>query len=162
MYRIFKIGIVLFCVLCSCNSKPRDLERFMVDVSEFSINNEVLNDGEYVEILGCSGNLTKNHKIDFYNLVVVKSEKTGDTINVLVTNFYQPDLANRRTRFISNTSLVGKIFEDASNSEEFVGKNIDSLKSKSYDKVFYDTEYIHGNVRKYQSITGNLGDYTIE
>lgn len=149
----------------SCTSESKDLvdlDEFMVDISEFNINDTILKDGDYVEILGSSGNLTRNHEIDFYNLVVVKSEQTGDTINVLVTNFYQADLNKPRTRFISNLSLMGKLVESASNSEQLEGSNIRDIKAKSYNKVFYDSEYIQIDVRKYQSITGNLGDYTIE
>src|SRR5690606_11917640 len=101
-------------------------------------------------------------EIDFYNLVVVRSEKTGDTINVLVTNFFQADLNNPYTRFISNTSVFGKILERNSDAEQLNGTNIKDLKPKSYNKVFYDTEFIQSDVRKYPSITGNLGDYTIE
>lgn len=162
MTKIFTIGLIAFGSLYSCKSAPKDLEEFMVDISEFKINDSILKDGDYVKILGSSGNLTKDHEIDFYNLVVVKSEETGDTINVLVTNFYQVNLNNPRTRFISNSSLMGKLVENASNYEQLDGTNIKDLKSKSYDKVFYDREYIQVDVREYPSITGNLGDYTIE
>lgn len=162
MMKLFTIVLLLICSLCSCKSGSKNLDEFMVDISEFKINDSILRDGDYVEILGSSGNLTKEHEIDFYNLVVVRSEKTGDTINVLVTNFYQSDLNNPRTRFISNSSLMGKLVENVENTEKLDGKNIKDLKSKSYNKVFYDSEFIQVDIRKYPAITGNLGDYTIE
>lgn len=165
MIKYLLIGILSIGVLHSCTNESEDLmdlDKFMVDISEFSINDTILKDGDYVEILGSSGNLTREHEIDFYNLVVVRSEETGNTINVLVTNFYQADLNNPRTRFISNSSLMGKLIENASNSEQLDGTNIKDLKSKSYSKVFYDSEYIQVDVRNYPAITGNLGDYTIE
>lgn len=160
--KIFTIVLLLSCSLCGCKSGPKNLDEFMIDISEFKIDDSILRDGDYVEILGSSGNLTKEHKIDFYNLVVVRSEKTGDTINVLVTNFYQSDLNDPRTRFISNSSLMGKLVENLEDTEKFDGKNVKDIKSKSYNKVFYDSEFIQVDVRKYPSITGNLGDYTIE
>lgn len=162
MMKLFTIVLLLICSLYSCKSGPKNLDEFMVDISEFKINDSILRDGDYVEILGSSGNLTKEHEIDFYNLVVVRSEKTGDTINVLVTNFYQSDLNNPRTRFISNSSIMGKLVENVENTEKLDGKNIKDLKSKSYNKVFYDSEFIQVDIRKYPAITGNLGDYTIE
>jgi translation elongation factor P/translation initiation factor 5A len=161
MKQIFTISLATL-ILYSCKSGPKDLSEYMVDISEFKINNKILKDGDYIEILGSSGNLTKEHEIDFYNLVVVKSVETGDTINVLVTNFYQADLNNPRTRFMSNSSSAGKLMEQASNFEELDGKNIKDLKAKSFSKVFYDSEFIQVNVRKYPTITGNLGDYTIQ
>lgn len=159
MMKLFTIVLLLICSLCSCKSGPKNLDEFMIDISEFKMNDSILRDGDYVEILGSSGNLTEEHEIDFYNLVVVRSEKTGDTVNVLVTNFYQSDLNDPRTRFMSNSSLMGKLVE---NTENLDGKNIKDLKSKSFHKVFYDSEFIQVDVRKYPSITGNLGDYIME
>ena len=162
MTKLFAIGILALSVLQSCNNKPMNINEFMVDISEFKIDNTILKDGDYVEVLGSSGNLTEEHNIDFYNLVVVRSEETGDTVNVLVTNFYQSNLNNPRTRFISNSSLIGKLLESNGDPKKNDGINIKDIKPKSYKKVFYDREYIQVDVRKYPSITGNLGDYIIE
>ena len=159
---LFTIGFLVLCLVYSCSNEPRDLDEFMVDVSAFNMNDSILKDGDYVEILGSSGNLTENHEIDFYNLVVVRCEETGDTVNVLVTTFYQADLNSPRTRFISNSSLMGKLIENTENAEELDGTNINDLKPRSFRKVFYDREYIQVDVTKYPTITGTLGDYTIE
>lgn len=134
----------------------------MIDISEFTINNELLKDGDHVEILGMSGNLTEEHKIDFYNLVVVRSEETGDTINVLLTNYYANLSHDPRTRFISNSSTVGKLIESVDDFSRLDGKKIEDIEGKSYKKVFYDSEYIQMDVRKYPAVTGNLGDWTID
>lgn len=161
MKQFYIIAILSVSILASCKSGPKDLEPFMLDISEFKINNELLKDGDYVEILGSSGNLTEEHKIDFYNLVVVRSERTGDTVNVLVTNFFQSEKYNPRTRFMSNSSLMGKLFENTSEPKKLNNSNINQLKAKTYKKVFYDSEYIQVDVRHFPSVTGNLGDYNI-
>lgn len=162
--KLFTIGLLALSSLSGCDSDSgsKNLDEFMVDISEFTINDSILKDGDYVEILGSSGNLTRDHEIDFYNLVVVRSEETGDTINILVTNYYQADLNNSRTRFMSNSSNVGKIIERADNSEDLNGKNVKDINSKSFKKVFYDSEYIQVEVREYPAISGNLGDFIIE
>ena len=162
MKKYSAIGFLVLGLFCACSLGPKNLEAFMVEVSEFNINDTILKDMDYVRILGSSGNLTREHEIDFYTLIVVKSEKTGDTINILTTNFYEADLNNSRTRFISNSSTIGKLLEDAKNFDQFDGTNINDMKAKSYNKVFYDTEYIQVDVRKYPAITGNLGDYKIK
>lgn len=155
------IILAIIGFLLGCDTKPKDLKEFMVDITEFNINNEILEDGDYVHILGSSGNLTKDHEIDFYNLVVVKSDKTGDTINVLVTTFFQSDINNPRTNFISNSSDIGKVFEQLANGEFNEDQNVNDIEAKTFDKVFYDSEYIQVDVRKFPAVTGGLGDYRV-
>lgn len=156
---LFSLSLV---VLFGCKSGPKNLNDLMVDITEFQIDNSILEDGDYVRILGCSGNLTREHEIDFYNLIVVVSERTGDTLNVLVTNYYQVDENDPNTRFISNSSLVGKLLEGISDNGSIDVDNVNDLKSKSFDKVLYDSEYIQIDVRNYTAVTGNLGDFIIE
>lgn len=151
---------VVIIILSACSTGPKDLSEFMVDASEFKINDTVLKDGEEVEILGSSGNLTKEHKIDFYNLVVVRSLETGDTVNVLVTSFFQADLNDPKTKFLSNSSIMGKIMENSDDLNKL--DNVKDIKAKKYSKVFYDAEYIQVDVRNYPAIAGSLGDFTIE
>jgi len=148
---------ILTTTLFSCSEELKDLEPFMVDLSEFTLNDTILKDGDYVQILGSSGNLTEEHKIDFYNLVVVKSERTGDTVNVLVTNFFMADLNDPRTQFLSNASFGGKVVENFENLKEIDDFKINDVKAKTYNKVLYDSEYIQVDVREYPAITGNLG-----
>lgn len=154
--------ISISIILSSCSPGIKDLEPFMVDISAFNIDNSLLKDGDKVEILGSSGNLSSEHHIDFYNLVVVRSLETGDTINVLVTNYFMADLNNPETMFISNSSNIGKLIENNSEIESMDDFKLKDLKSKKYSKVFYDTEYIQVDVMEHPSIIGNLGDYTIE
>jgi len=149
-------------IFYGCSFGPKNLDPFMVDIAEFKINNEILKDGDYVEILGSSGNLTLDHEIEFYNLVVVRSIETGDTVNVLVTTFYEANLNNPKTRFMSNSSFAGKLIENISNLEDLTAENLNTLKPKSYKKVFYDSEYIQVDVREYPAITGTLGAFTIK
>ena len=144
---------------CSDSETEKDLTPFMVDVNQFKIDTGALKDGEKVEILGSSGNLTENHKVDFYNLVVVRSLESGDTVNVLITSFFQAT-SNPETVFMSNTSIMGKAFENADEIKD--GDDITKMPSKKFNKVFYDTEFIQLDVRKYRAIPGNLGNFTIE
>lgn len=144
---------------CTDSEREKDLSPFMVDVKQFKLDTAALKDGENVEILGASGNLTEEQQVDFYNLVVVRSLESGDTVNVLVTNFFQPT-SDPKTKFLSNTSLMGKAFENSDDLKD--GTDIRKMPSKKFSKVFYDTEFIEMDVRKYPAIPGNLGDFTIE
>lgn len=144
---------------CTDSEREKDLSPFMVDVKQFKLDTAALKDGENVEILGASGNLTEEQQVDFYNLVVVRSLESGDTVNVLVTNFFQPT-SDPKTKFLSNTSLIGKAFENSDDLKD--GTDIRKMPSKKFSKVFYDTEFIEMDVRKYPAIPGNLGNFTIE
>jgi hypothetical protein len=155
------VFLLVLVLVVGCSSREEYLNKFMVDVSEFTIDNSLLKDGDYVQILGSSGNLTREDPINFYNLVVVVSEQTGDTINVLVTNYYMADLNNKRTRFISNSSVIGKLTERATEADKLDGINVKDLKAKAFEKVFYDSEYIQLDVRRFPAVTGTLG-YEIE
>lgn len=156
------LSLLPFLLLLACNSDTSRLDKYMVAISEFKIDPEILQDGDYVEILGSSGNLREDDKIDFYNLVVVRSERTGDTVNVLLTNYFMADLNNPRTRFLSNTSTIGKLIEKASSLKDIEGKQLENIKPKTFKKVFYDSEYIQVDVRDIPAITGNLGDFSLE
>jgi hypothetical protein len=155
----FNLLLVFGVFSCADSETEKDLTPFMVDVTQFKIDTSILKDGEKVEILGSSGNLTEKHKIDFYNLVVVRSLESGDTVNVLLTNFFQAT-SNPETVFMSNSSIMGKAFENSDELQE--GVDINKIPSKKFSKVFYDTEFIEVDVRKYPAIPGNLGDFTIE
>ena len=152
------VGLFIFVsvIVGSCKNQPKNIENLMVDISEFKINDSILKDGDRVQILGSSGSLTKEHKIDFYNLVVVKSLETGDTVNVLLTNYFMADLNDPETIFITNSSVMGLAIESLDSPVNTV-----ISKAKKYKKVLYDTEFIEIDVRGYPSITGNLGDYVI-
>ncbi len=155
----------LFCLLIpviilSCTNNTSKFDHLLVDVSEFTIDNSVLEDGDSVQILGNSGNISRNDKITFYNLVVVKSLRTGDTINVLTGNYFMADMNDPITRFYSNTSPIGKIIDNASELSSKEKYHIDDFQPKTFKKVLYDTEYIQGDVKEYPAITGNLFDYT--
>jgi hypothetical protein len=133
----------------------------MVDISEFTIDTTALRDGDEVEILGLSDKIKFDHKRDFYELIVVKSKRTGDTINVLGTDFFKFDFYNRRATFISSHTLVGKVFalsmESTLSLDNAVDiEHIDNLAEKKFKRVFYDTDFITLDVRGYPAVTGNL------
>lgn len=161
MIKNISIPVLISIFLAGCSDTPKDLEEFMVPVSEFKIDDEVLKDGEYVEILGASGNLTSDHKHDFYNLIVVRSEKTGDTINVLSTSFFMLDENNSRTQFISNKSKIGKLFENGTELKDGETFDASKLKSKKFNRVLFDTEFIQVKVKNYPTVIGLVGG-TIE
>jgi hypothetical protein len=156
------------CAIVSCTTITEttvDYSHSLVDISKFNINDTILKDYDSVEILGSSGNLSDKDmdKMDFYSLVVVRSLRTGDTVNVLVSNYFMSHLDNPITQFMSNTSQIGMAVDNIMNkSFKGEGENIDlkEMKVRKFDKVFYDKEYIQVDVFHFPAITGNLGFYT--
>ncbi len=162
MNPILIVSIALIFLFSSCNNQSVDIDGYLVDISEFNIQNGVLKDGDFVEILGSTDKISLEGEHDFYNLIVVKSEETGDTINVLLTSFYQTDLNNPRTQFISNSSLAGKLLERSRELKDLTNDKLNNLKAKTFEKVFYDHDFIQVDVRQYPSIPGTLGEYYID
>lgn len=54
-----------------------------------------------------------------------------------------------------------KLFEQVTNGEFIEGQNVNDIEAKTYDKVFYDSEYIQVDVRKFPAVTGGLGNYRV-
>lgn len=162
MNHFLVFSTVLSLLLSSCNNQRVDIDRYLVDISEFTIQNDILKDGDYIEILGSTDKLSMEGVHDFYNLVVVKSEATGDTINILLTSFYQADLNIPRIQFFSNSSTIGKVMERAKELKDLSNEQINNLASKTFEKVFYDHDFIQVDVRQYPSIPGTLGNFYID
>lgn len=155
--KYFLAIIIGTTLLFACSENSKNLDEMLVDTSRFIINDSILKNGDYVEILGATDKLSNEDKFEFYNLIVVRSERTGDTVNILTTKYFVVEPNNPRTQFISGSSLMGKLFDNASNLK--VGESIhpDSIQTKKFDKVLFDTEFIQVDVYNYPSIIGNLG-----
>ena len=73
------------------------------------MDENALKDGEKVRILGASGNLTNDDKMDFYNLIVVESLETGKEVNVLMLNYIHVGESPQTLNFISYDTPMGKL-----------------------------------------------------
>ena len=133
-------------------------QNFFVDVSECTLVDSLLKDGDVLEILASSGNISSSTKMDFYLLFLVKSLRTGDTLNVLSTNFYKARIDDPQVNFVSQDNVMGKIIGNIDQINENESTPIAELKEKNFDKVYYDTDYIQVDVRKYPAVIGSIGD----
>jgi len=154
-----KVPFILFLttiLLFSCGSDEKDLDQYLVDISKFNMDENALKDGEKVRILGASGNLTNDDKMDFYNLIVVESLETGEEVNVLMINYIHTGEGPQTLDFISYDTPMGKL---AAMDPAEVPKNIkvSEIELKKHQKVLYDTEYIQADVYDNPTIIGGLG-----
>jgi len=113
----------------------------MHDLSEFDLEKNALENHEEVIVLGTSEN-PENGNEDYFIHMIVKSVKSGDTINVLFWGA-------RETYGEEIKSFIAPddIFLNIEN------KKIDL---KSIKKVYSNPEYIDINWRKYPSIIGKV------
>ena len=159
--KIFIGFTLLGFLLLSCGDS-KNLEDSLVDISKFKMDDTALEDGEDVKIIGASGNLTSEDEMDFYNLVVVKSLKTGKTVNVLMPDYIYVDGGNRNVQFISFKGEMGRLIGATKSGSFEKGQNIKDVKPKEYDRVLYDKEFIKVNVYDNPTIIGSLGKITIK
>lgn len=149
----------IFLLTSGCGSKKKDLNKYLVDASEFHVEQDKLHSGDSLEILGASGTITNEDKIDAYILYVVRSLRTGETLNILSTDYIMIRDQSEIIRFISDTDDAGKIAAYATHGKELPEGKIDEIEPLRFDKVFYDTDWIHENVRKYPAVIGQLAQY---
>lgn len=154
------LGFILF----SCGDS-KNLDESLVDISNFKMDDAALEDGEDVRIIGASGNLTSDDKMEFYNLIVVESMKTGKTVNVLMPTYMLVDEYNREVQFYSFKTTMGRLLGStgANGLDKNMEKkaNIKDIQPPKFDKVLYDREFIQTNVYGNPTIIGTLGKITI-
>lgn len=160
LYLVLAILSTTTFLSCSSQYNPED---HLIELSKFELQSDILLDGDEVEIIGASGNLTQETHGSFYNLVVVKSVKSGDTINVLMSSWAMLSTSNPYTQFVSVESTAGKLLDSKFRDELVKQKNvkIDEIQVKSFDFVFLDEEFIQIDVTRFPCIIGNLGRYEI-
>ena len=114
----------------------------MLDLKEFSLKQNALENQEEVIVLATSEN-PENGDEDYFIHMIVKSVKSGDTINVLFTGareIYGEDIK----AFISPED----VFFDSENEKQ--------IDINSISKVYSNPDYVATDWRRYPSIIGKV------
>lgn len=147
--KLFLILITIACVSCS--------KYDFWDVSKFKIEENVLSNNEEVKIVYSSQSPDKNTDLDYYIHLIVVSQKSKDTINVLTTynnRFKQNDKYETFT-FKNKNDIITKLLQsDLKNFEKLDLNNINNNQIKKISKVARDPDFDYIADNSFPSIIG--------
>ncbi len=147
---------VLMLVLLSCGSNYK-----YWDISEFKMDNHALEDNEEIKLIYTSRGPDFNEDKDYYIHVVVVSQRTGDTINVLTTgdNGFKEGDGDKIFVFLNENNVMTR-FMNLNAEERAATKNINELANKEekrLEKVARDPNFDFIADNDFPTIIGSIG-----
>lgn len=145
--------LALFLWTIGCTSKYE-----YWNISKFKMNPTALEDNEEVKILFSSQGPDSNKDLEYYIHLIVISQKTGDTVNVLTTINNGLDISDKDKVFnyIAQDNPITKLLQtDLDKTDDLADVNRGKL--KDINKVARDPEfdYIADNI--YPTVIGVTG-----
>jgi hypothetical protein len=145
--------LAIFLYTISCTSKYE-----YWNISKFKMSPSALEDNEEVKILFSSQGPDSNKDLEYYIHLIVVSQKTGDTVNVLTTVNNGLDISDKDKVFnyIAQDNPITKLLQtDLDKADDLADVNRGKL--KDINKVARDPEfdYIADNI--YPTVIGVIG-----
>lgn len=161
MKPFYQITLLTLLFLTSCGTKYEYWE-----TSKFVIDNTALAESEEIKLLYASRGPNKTADKDFYYHLIVISQKTGDTVNILTTvnnNITESD-ENKIYNFYSEDGLLSNLMRvDPKELTEI--KKIDDVTEmnppKRLDKVARDPAFDVIANNNYPTVIGFIGSDTV-
>lgn len=126
------------------------------EISKFTINDSALRDGEPIKLLYASRGPDYNKNREYYYHVIVISQETGDTVNILTTimNGFKPESNKQVYNYISPNNQFYP-FLDENNNE--AGNN-----NKTITKVARDPEFDYIADNNFPTVIGMIGSTKLD
>lgn len=157
--RIYITAFIGLLLMCSCFSKYK-----YWDISKFNIKPNALQDGEEITLIYSSQGPGNNEDLSHFIHLIVVSQKTGDTVNVLTTtnNGFAPDEGDKVFNFLSQDNQMASLVhsdlshvKDIKDLENFEKPDLSTIKKVARDPEF---DYLADN--NYPTIIGWVGTVT--
>ena len=133
------------------------------DISKFNMDTTALEDNEEVKILYANQASNSNTDAEYYNHVIVVSQKTGDTVNVLTAadNFLANEDKDKIFSFLKEDNVAAKIMQM---DPDDIGniKNIDDINKIEIKKINKVARYAKSDAitnNSYPTIIGAIGTF---
>lgn len=155
MKQLLMLALVAFA-FASCGDKYE-----FWDISHFKMDNQALEDDEEVIILYSSRGPDYNEEREYYVHLIVVSQKTGDTVNVLTTfiNALTMEDKGKVYNFYNQDNVTSKVLQmDLKNLKDL--KNMEDIKNqptKNITKIARDPEFDFIADNDYPTIIGTIG-----
>jgi len=111
----------LFLMLISCET-----DYYFWSIDKFEFKKDALNDDEKVKLLYTSNGPDENTNRDYYYHLIVVSQVTGDTVNVLTAsqNGFNESSENEVFNFYNEKNIITIISHNKLDINQLDGKNI--------------------------------------
>ncbi len=122
------------------------------------MNPTALDDNEEVKILYSSGGPDSNENLEYYIHLIVVSQKTGDTVNVLTTmqNGFDISKEDKVFNYLNQGNPITKLMQ--TNLEKIKDADeINRTKLKDIKKVARDSKFDYIANNNYPTVIGVLG-----
>lgn len=128
------------------------------DISQFNIDNSALEDGEEIKLLYTSRGPDNNKDLEYYIHVIVMSQKSGDTVNLLtmVDNGFRADDKYKTYNYLDQNNPVTKAMQIRPESLEDVDA-IRNVKPKEIHKVARDPKFDFIADNSFPTVIGSIG-----
>lgn len=134
------------------------------EVSKFKMDSTALQDGEPVKLYYSSRGPDSNGEREYYIHLIVISQKTGDTVNVLTALNNELTMADKDSvfNFLTQDNIVSKMIQmDPDDLADI--KNVDDVNKielTEINKVARDPEFDAIADNTYPTVIGTLGKMT--
>ncbi|MDB5255838.1 MAG: hypothetical protein JWM14_533 [Chitinophagaceae bacterium] len=156
MKTIYSLGLLLF-LFTGCSKYE------FWETSKFHMDSTALADNEEVKLLYLSRGPGDNAEREYYYQLIVISQKTGDTVNVLTTadNGITAEDQDKIFNYFDIHNPVTKISQiNLDNLENLSATDITDLKLKKIDKVARDPEFDYLADNHYPTVIGSIGAFS--
>ncbi|MFT3703228.1 MAG: hypothetical protein QM802_12700 [Agriterribacter sp.] len=154
--RIYLI-LLIFILISGCNSKYE-----YWDIAKFRMNPHALEDNEKVKMLYSSRGPNDNKKLEYYIHMIVISQKTGDTVNILTTvnnSFTEAD-KERVFTFLNASNPITKMMQSDPDKNNDLSE-LNNGKLKDIRKVARDPKFDNIADNTFPTVIGVIGFETL-
>lgn len=148
--------IVLALFLASCNLMSPYKFR---DISEFNLVPSALEENEEIKLIYSSRGPDYNEDLKYFYHIIVVSQKTGDTVNVLTAAFNSFNIESPEGTyqfFDINHDITRMMMSENAMKVE----NVKELKPKVITKVARDPKFDDIALNNYPTVIGSIGKNT--
>lgn len=134
------------------------------DISEFHMDPKALADNEEIKLLYSGRGPDDNKDVSYFIHVIVVSQKTGDTVNILTTvdNGFSESAGDQVFNFISEDNDMARLIHARLESVKYSSdiENLHKIQVHSITKIARDPDFDDIARNNYPSIIGWIGTYT--
>ena len=157
--KILNICFLFFTILIAgCNTQP---SYEFWNISRFNLSEDALGEGEEIKLIYTSQAPEKS-KEECYIHLIVYSQETGDTVNILTTtnNGFKPEDRDEVYNFFPANSLVAKVMQASSDDVKISNiEQLENLEVKKINKVARDPDFDYIADNNYPTMIGFVGKF---